>query len=258
MGPVSGESARERPFCLVDPRVWGVSPRGARPHETLFRGVPMGRQDPSFAIIGDGIPGLPSGIQLGKAGCEDFQISEKASRFGGTWPENTDPGIACDVAPPLRRRLVRPQSGLERPVPGAHHLARGENPRPCDAPGERAIQLTGAACWDPRKFAEPEVFDVRRKPERRLYSGHGHHFCIGKPLARLEARIAFEEIRARFPDYELLEEGRHRKHRPRCGDARPCPSATEGLARSRLRATGVRSPRRHPRVPPSPCRRRWS
>ena len=53
----------------------------------------------------------------------------------------------------------------------------------------------------------PDRFDVTRKPEREIYFGHGHHVCIGKSLARLEARVALEEIRARFPHYEVDEAG---------------------------------------------------
>ena len=54
------------------------------------------------------------------------------------------------------------------------------------------------------KFANPEAFDIRRAwPHKSLAFGHGHHFCIGKSLARLETRIALEEIAARFPDYEV-------------------------------------------------------
>src|SRR6476619_6942815 len=50
-----------------------------------------------FAIIGAGMAGILSAIKLTEAGLTDFTIYEKADRFGGTWRENTYPGLACDV-----------------------------------------------------------------------------------------------------------------------------------------------------------------
>ena len=55
------------------------------------------RKDPRFLIIGAGMSGLLSAIKLREAGLDDFAIYEKADRPGGTWRENTYPGIACDV-----------------------------------------------------------------------------------------------------------------------------------------------------------------
>jgi cytochrome P450 len=73
--------------------------------------------------------------------------------------------------------------------------------------GARVALVTGSAGRDPREYPEPDRFDVRRRRDRSLYFGHGQHVCIGKSLARLEARIALEEIRARFPRYEVDEAG---------------------------------------------------
>ena len=50
-----------------------------------------------FAIIGAGMAGILSAIKLREAGYDDFTIYEKADRLGGTWRENTYPGISCDV-----------------------------------------------------------------------------------------------------------------------------------------------------------------
>jgi cytochrome P450 len=78
--------------------------------------------------------------------------------------------------------------------------------------GARVALVTGAACRDEREFAEPDCFDVTRRPDRQIYFGHGHHVCIGKSLARMEARIALDELLARFPDYELVPGGLVRTH----------------------------------------------
>ncbi|MCR9092988.1 MAG: cytochrome P450 [bacterium] len=72
--------------------------------------------------------------------------------------------------------------------------------------GERVLLVWAAANLDEREFEEPERFDVTRKITRHLSFGHGLHFCLGASLARLEARVAFEELLARHPDYRLLEE----------------------------------------------------
>ncbi len=50
-----------------------------------------------FAIIGAGMAGILSAIKLSEAGFDDYTIYEKGDRFGGTWRENTYPGLACDV-----------------------------------------------------------------------------------------------------------------------------------------------------------------
>jgi cytochrome P450 len=67
--------------------------------------------------------------------------------------------------------------------------------------------VTGAACRDPREFDDADRLDVTRKAERELYFGYGQHVCIGKSLARLETRVAMEELHARFPDWQVDESG---------------------------------------------------
>ena len=73
--------------------------------------------------------------------------------------------------------------------------------------GARVALVTGAACRDPREFADPNCLDIDRRPSRELHFGYGAHVCIGKSLARQEARVALEEVAKRFPDYEVVEEG---------------------------------------------------
>nr|WSX48219.1 cytochrome P450 [Streptomyces sp. NBC_00974] len=60
------------------------------------------------------------------------------------------------------------------------------------------VSLAGAD-RDPARFAEPDVFDIRRAPQGHLAFGHGLHFCIGAPLARMEGRIAIRSLLERFP-----------------------------------------------------------
>lgn len=69
--------------------------------------------------------------------------------------------------------------------------------------GQQVSALIGAANRDPAEFPEPDRFDVRRQPNRHLAFGRGIHFCLGAPLARTEARIAFGQLLADFPNMEL-------------------------------------------------------
>lgn len=69
--------------------------------------------------------------------------------------------------------------------------------------GDNMMLLTAAAQRDPTIFAEPDAFDPGRQSIRHLAFGHGPHFCLGAPLARLEARIAFTALTARFPRARL-------------------------------------------------------
>jgi cytochrome P450 len=61
----------------------------------------------------------------------------------------------------------------------------------------------GAANRDPEQFADPERFDVGRKPNRHVAFGHGDHVCVGMNVARMEGRIAFTRLLARFAKIEL-------------------------------------------------------
>lgn len=69
--------------------------------------------------------------------------------------------------------------------------------------GARAIIVNGASGRDPRQFADPDRFDVRREIDLHLAFGFGRHICLGASLARLESRIALEEFLRRFPEYEV-------------------------------------------------------
>jgi cytochrome P450 len=73
---------------------------------------------------------------------------------------------------------------------------------PADAP---VLILTGAACRDDRAFEDADRFDVTRPQPVTIHFGHGIHACLGAALARLESRIAFEEIALRWPRYDVDE-----------------------------------------------------
>ena len=79
--------------------------------------------------------------------------------------------------------------------------------------GDSVLLLIGAANHDEREFGPTaEEFDIHRRPERHLAFGYGAHFCLGAALARLEGRVALEEIHRRLPDYEVDHDAKVRFH----------------------------------------------
>ncbi|MGD0392373.1 MAG: cytochrome P450 [Acidimicrobiales bacterium] len=104
-------------------------------------------------------------------------------------------------------------------VPNAiEELLRYESPSPVQAryvtkdvehhgravpAGSAMLLLTAAANRDERRFPEADRFDVHRKIDHHLAFGYGIHFCLGSALARLEGRIALDEVLQRFPTWEV-------------------------------------------------------
>lgn len=106
----------------------------------------------------------------------------------GLWPSAIEEMLRIDApVQALSRRATRPVSlhGVDIPA------------------GARVMLVWGAANHDDREFDDPERFDIHRRATRHLALGHGVHHCLGANLARLEARVAFEEWHRRFPEYEL-------------------------------------------------------
>ena len=69
--------------------------------------------------------------------------------------------------------------------------------------GVQVLVNLAAAGRDPERNGDPDVFDVRRSGGAHVTFGHGVHHCVGAPLARLEAEIAFTELLRRFPSMRL-------------------------------------------------------
>ena len=90
----------------------------------------------------------------------------------------------------------------------------------------RVALVTGAASRDEREFPEPDRLDITRSPEREIYFGYGNHVCVGKSLARLEARVVLEEIRDRFPHYTVDESGLSRTYQAHVRGFREVPIRT--------------------------------
>jgi cytochrome P450 len=102
-------------------------------------------------------------------------------------------------------RVASPVTFMRRTSTGDHTVSGH-----AFSEGEKVVMFYGAANRDPRVFADPESFDVRRDPNPHVgFGGPGPHFCLGAHLARRELSVVFRQIFARLPDIEV------------CGDAVP-------------------------------------
>jgi cytochrome P450 len=72
------------------------------------------------------------------------------------------------------------------------------------SPGQLVLAVIGSANWDPKQFERPEEFDITREPNLHVGFGHGIHFCLGAALARMEARIALNDLLESLTDLERI------------------------------------------------------
>ena len=122
--------------------------------------------------------------------------------------------------PDQRRELVDdpladPERDRGAPALRAAGAARG----PLRGPRRRALRATvsrraarccsssGSANRDDRRFPDGDRFDIHREIGQHLTFGYGAHFCLGAALARLEGRVALEEVLKRFPEWDVDDEG---------------------------------------------------
>ena len=79
--------------------------------------------------------------------------------------------------------------------------------------GDSVLLLIGAANRDERVFGSTaDQFDIDRRPDRHIAFGYGAHYCLGAGLARMEARVALEELQRRLPGYEVDQDAKVRFH----------------------------------------------
>ena len=95
-----------------------------------------------------------------------------------------------------------------------------------EIPAEQiVIAALSSANWDQSRFGSPDLVDVERDTARHLAFGYGRHFCLGAPLARLEAEVAFAGLLDRFPAMTLAGAVSELRWRPstflRCPEALP-------------------------------------
>ncbi len=117
--------------------------------------------------------------------------------------------------PDQRREVHRDRSLLTRAVdetlrfePTGPHVARYmtqdvEIHGTTVPAGSAMLLLFGAANRDPRRYTDPDRFDIHRDTISHLTFGKGVHYCLGANLARLEGRVALDELLNRWPDWEI-------------------------------------------------------
>ena len=110
--------------------------------------------------------------------------------------------------PSLIDNFIEEGLRFEAPVGGLFRMAKEDttvgNTQLCE--GDHIWLIFAAANRDPQMFSEPDTFSVDRENARdHLAFGHGEHFCIGAMLARLEARIAVEQLLERMENIRLVD-----------------------------------------------------
>jgi cytochrome P450 len=73
--------------------------------------------------------------------------------------------------------------------------------------GSAILPLMASANRDPRRYPDADVYDIRREDTQHLTFGFGLHYCLGANLARLEGRVALDELLNRFPEWDVDREG---------------------------------------------------
>jgi cytochrome P450 len=124
-------------------------------------------------------------------------------------------GLAALIGNPDQLAALRRDPGLL--APAIEEVLRWTSPSPSKrrtatrpaelggmkiAPGDKVVIWEGSANRDERVFADSMSFDITRSPNPHLGFGHGTHFCLGANLARLEIRVMYEELLARFRHVE--------------------------------------------------------
>lgn len=124
---------------------------------------------------------------------------------GKTLSDHPDQRRALVADPSLIPNAIEEILRFEPPAPHVgRYVARDVEIHGTTVPeGSAMLMLVGAANRDDRRFSDPDRFDVRREVGQHLTFGYGIHFCLGAALARLEGRIALEELLKRFPDWEV-------------------------------------------------------
>ena len=205
-----------RPPGLAGPEADVIRKRTAQEIYDYFLPVVATRRDePRDDLISRFIDAKVDGHQL-----TDEDILDICFLFLIAGLDTVTATLTCSVAylsqhPGHRRELVEDPALIpgaieellrwETPVPGVARVLASDTEIGGEqlTAGTRVTVLIGSANTDDAEFANAETVDFRRESNRHLSFGAGIHRCLGSHLARLELRIALEELHRRLGDYEL-------------------------------------------------------
>jgi cytochrome P450 len=143
------------------------------------------------------------GILLVAAGTET--VARLLGWAGATLAAHPDQRAELAAAPALVPQAIEELLRYEAPSPvngrwttEAVELYDTEVPA-----GSKVLMLTGSAGRDERTFPDADRFDIHRQFDQHVTFGYGIHFCLGAALARLEGRIALEEMLGHYPEWEV-------------------------------------------------------
>jgi cytochrome P450 len=162
-----------------------------------------------------------------QTGLDDAEITGFASLLGGAGAETVTKLVGNAVVlfwrhPHQWQKVIDDREGIPRAVeeilrywPPSQYQGRfcvqerelGGGTIPSGFP---VLLITGAATRDPRAFERADEFDIERQPGISIGFGHGVHSCLGAALARMESRIAIEELARRWRRLEVDEAGLRR------------------------------------------------
>ena len=125
-------------------------------------------------------------------------------RTAGAWDAVTSGQVSPAVAIEEMMRFDPPLQLFERWIIADDYELAGRH----IPDGDKVAMLFGAANRDPRRYQDPDVFDVGRGDTSHITFGGGIHYCLGAPLARLELEVAVERLAARRPRLTLREDPR--------------------------------------------------
>lgn len=189
-------------------------------HELMTRIVAEAAENPRDDVMGALLTAQIPDLHGGTYQLRQDQVVIKMGELAGAGFETSAKQIANGVValawyPDQRAELAADPSLMKTAVeeivrwdPASHYVVRyiEEEVKFHDTTipaNSRVVLLTASANHDERMFDNPELLNIHRRMERHVGFAFGTHLCLGAALARMETKVALEELLARYPKYEL-------------------------------------------------------